>query len=127
MKKWRAGSWVVMIGALHTWVMFTLGGEYLWGMIGDGWVGEVEPDPMRMAVFWSFFFGLVLMGYGWTLRALEAALGEAPLIHSTLLCGVAIVGGLAIPASGFWLALAPAALIFRRSGRAIRSPAPLVL
>ena len=124
MKNWKAGSWVVTIGALHTLVMFVLAGDYLMGMITDGWVAAIEPDPMRMAAFWSLFFGFVLIGYGFALRELEAAQGGPSRLHPWALGAIAIVGGLAIPASGFWLALGPAVLLFRNSSVAL-TPARL--
>ena len=124
MKNWKAGSWVVMIGVLHTLVMFVLAGDYLMGMAADGWVSAIEPDPMRMAAFWSLFFGFVLVGYGFALREIEAAQGGPSRLHAWTLAAIAIAGGLAIPASGFWLALGPAALLFRNSSVAL-TPARL--
>lgn len=125
MKNWKAGSWVVAIGALHTVVMFALAGDYLWGMITDGWVNAVETDAMRMAAFWSLFFGFVMIGYGIALRELEASAGGPSRLHPWVLCVIAVAGGLALPASGFWLALGPAALLFR-SGRSSLTAAPLL-
>ena len=110
-----SGAWMMATGVLHTLVLVVLATSPLRDLLAAGWVGAVEPDPMRMAVFWSLCFGLVLVLYGIALRETEHLDRRLPSpVHGWLMIGLSVLGGAAIPASGFWLALPQGVWILRR-------------
>ena len=83
--------------------------------MADGWVDAVPDDaPLRMAIFWFLWFGgsLFLVGAAW--RQLELTGGRIPGWHGAGLGLVALLGALAMPVSGFWLALPLAAIVMWR-------------
>jgi hypothetical protein len=90
-------------------------------ILSGGLVGAVEPDPWRMILFWFLFFGFAIMILAWWLHRSERAGHPVPRALAWQLGGLALLGGVLIPASGFWLVL-PVAW---RIGRAARpAPAP---
>jgi len=95
-----------------------LGGRRLLVEIfSQGLFGAVEPDPMRMVLFWFLFFGLLAMTLGWFLHRMERAGHAIPRSLAWQLGALALAGGLLIPASGFWLVLPVAWRIWRRAPR----------
>jgi hypothetical protein len=85
-----------------------------------GWVGAVEPDPWRMVFFWFVMTGFALMLAGLAAQAIERAGGRLSRTFAWAVGAFSILGAALIPASGFWLGLAPAWLAWSRS----RVPAP---
>lgn len=85
-----------------------------------GWVGAVEPDPWRMVFFWFVMTGFALMLAGLAAHAIERAEGRLSRTFAWAVGAFSILGAALIPASGFWLGLAPAWLAWSRS----RVPAP---
>jgi hypothetical protein len=68
-----------------------------------GVIGGIGVDPVRAALFWFFFFGLVLLMLGSLLHGLERAGQPIAASVGWQLLALVIAGGLLIPASGFWL------------------------
>jgi hypothetical protein len=108
---------VIAIGVLHNTVGVVLGWKPLAEILRGGYIGAAEQTPDRSIVFWFFFFGFAVILFGYALRALERhALESASLgFGFGALC---LAGGLAIPISGFWLGLVPAAMMVVRARRA---------
>lgn len=126
---WTPGKVVVAIGALHEAVGLAAGAgampmpgagqrNLLAELVRAGVVGAVEPDPIRQVFFWYFFFGLLLLMWGWLLDRWEGSGAPLPAAAGWQLLALALAGGLLIPASGFWLALGPGAWVIRRARRA---------
>jgi hypothetical protein len=110
----RVGTLLVATGVLHNLVGFAMGAPWLVEIAADGFVGAIEPEPMRMTLFWFVWFGWMLIFAGGLLGELERR-GGIPAVFGWGLLGVAVGGGLAIPASGFWLAVPQALLILWRA------------
>jgi hypothetical protein len=122
------GSLVLAIGTLHE-LTCVLAGAGLIAPPGaaprnlfaeiarDGFVGAVAQDPLRLALFWSACFGLALLLLGSLMRSLELRGQPLPKSFGWQLAALALVGGLSLPASGFWLALPVAWRILRAPGK----------
>lgn len=134
--RWSPGRAVFAIGLLHQAVGVAGGAgaipmpgaeqrNLLREIVQAGVIGSVEPDPARQILFWYLGFGVLLLALGWALDRWEASGAPLPAAAGWQLVAVALGGGLLIPASGFWLALAPGAWVILRArpGRARRDPA----
>lgn len=124
--RWSPGNALFAIGVLHEAVGLAGGAGVVAMPGGDrrnlfaelaraGVVGAVEPDPARQILFWYLFFGLLLLVLGRALHRWEAPGAPLPASVGWQLVAVAVAGGLLIPASGFWLALAPGLWVIRRA------------
>jgi hypothetical protein len=118
------GKALLLIGALHEAVGIAAGVGALpppdgpprnlfREIIAAGVVAAIESDRLRTVLFWYLFFGLVLLMLGWTLDRWELRGDTLPASVGWQLAALALMGGLLIPASGFWLALVPAIWILR--------------
>jgi hypothetical protein len=131
-----AGAWVVVIGVVHTAVGLLLGLGLVQDpsvpqangrapvleMLGGGVVNAVQPDLLRMVLFWFLFFGFVLLMLGSLMRWAERQGMVLPRSVGWQLAVLGLSGGLLIPESGFWLVLPVAALVLYRAGRDSREP-----
>ncbi|WAS96603.1 DUF6463 family protein [Nannocystis punicea] len=110
------GTLLFWTGILHEVVGLSLGGAIALEIVRDGYVGAVEVSREREVVFWFLVAGVLMMIGGRALASLER---ERPLPREFgwWLLALALLGGLAIPVSGFWLAVPMAALVFARSRR----------
>lgn len=118
------GVCLLVTAGLHLLVGVVEGARPLLGVVLGGWVGAVEPDAERRAAFWFLVTGVVLLGTGELLRLLERA-GPVPARFGWALLALGLAGGLAIPASGFWLLVPQGAILLRRAyaaGRDRRAP-----
>ncbi|PCC68560.1 DUF6463 family protein [Nannocystis exedens] len=111
-----AGTLLFWTGVVHQAFGLTVGGGIALEIVRDGYVGAVEVSRDREVVFWFLVAGVLMMIGGRALARLER---ERPLPREFggWLLALALLGGLAIPASGFWLALPMAALVFARARR----------
>jgi hypothetical protein len=121
-----AGKVLLLIGALHEAIGVAAGAgaiampgsapRNLFGEIAAaGVVGAIEGDRVRTVLFWYLFFGLALLMLGWALDRWESRGDVLPASVGWQLVVLALLGGLLVPASGFWLALAPGVWILRRA------------
>jgi hypothetical protein len=110
-----AGTALIAIGVLHTAVGLALGATPVGAILRDGYVGAVEGHMDRMATAWFLLFGFVLMLAGDAIRTIEQLPAPVPPRLAYALAAIALLGGVAMPVSGFWLALIPVALILRRA------------
>lgn len=114
----KAGSLVTAIATLHCAVGVALAPAPLRAILEGGVVGAIEPHMDRIAIFWFMFFGLVMLLLGEALRLWESA-ATLPVSVGYGFGAMSLVGALAMPVSGFWLGLIPAALIVLRSRRVV--------
>ena len=80
--------------------------------------GFGSADPPKLAAltfFWSISFGLALLVVGVLVRDLDRRGQPVPRVVGALLLGMAVVGAVLVPASGFWLVI-PAAYGIARWG-----------
>lgn len=107
------------IGLLHTVygliiyraVLSLLFQEKLFDTVQDG---QYE----RGEVFWFMFFGFVLMILGGLVNWVEHRMRKLPYFLGWSLLAGALLGGLAMPVSGFWLMLVPSlGIIFKQRAR----------
>jgi hypothetical protein len=110
------GTLLWWVGVLHQTVGLALGWDVVVAVLRDGYVGAIEPDNERMVVFWFFVAGWLMMFCGRALRAIERE-RALPAEFGWRLVAFGVLGGLAIPASGFWLAV-PLGLVALARARA---------
>lgn len=106
MKRWR-GRWLLAVAAIHTLFAAVAFGGPLRAMARDGMLDSVHRDPERGVVAWCVLFGGVLAVAALAVDQLEARRAPLRTLGFALLAVVAL-GLVWMPASGFWLALAPA-------------------
>lgn len=122
------GSLVLGIGTLHELTCLLAGAgviappgappRNLFAEIArEGLLGAIAQDPLRLALFWSACFGLALLLLGSLMHSLELRSQQLPRSLGWQLAALALVGGMSLPASGFWLALPVAWRILRAAGR----------
>lgn len=99
---------LLLIAAGHTTVLSLTLSAPLLAMLRAGWWDSVGHDPVRATAFWSLYFGFAL--------AVAALALARHRLGPWALLGLGLSGGLAMPVSGFWLAL-PAAGLWRRELR----------
>lgn len=115
-KAYGVGALLFWTGVLHQSVGVLLGGGTALAILRDGYVGAVEVEREREVVFWFLVAGVLMMLAGRALAVLERA-RPLPREFGWWLLGLGLLGGLAIPVSGFWIALPLAALVFARAPR----------
>lgn len=120
MRAWIGRS-LVAIGVVHTLVGLAFFGDVAGPILRDGVFNTVGPhtSPDRGIAFWYFMNGFLVLIVGGLLHHLERAGVGAPRFLAWSLLGLAVVGCVMIPASGFWLLFIPIAGLFF-GGRAAR-------
>jgi len=126
-RRW-AGAAILVIAACHTLFGLLLTARLIPDPGFDALVGErnvlvelltawswAPTDPILVSMFWFFFFGFAFLPLGLLVRALEKKEVEIPKGVGFSLGVLGVAGGLCLPASGFWLVLAPAWNIARSS------------
>jgi hypothetical protein len=121
-----AGHLIIAIGVLHTVVGLILGAGPLAAIFRDGYVGAVDGHFDRMAIAWFLLFGFVLMLAGDAVRAIEDTAATVPPRLGYALGAIALLGGTAMPVSGFWLGLIPATMIVLRARQSPRQVVPTI-
>jgi hypothetical protein len=102
-----------------------LGGRNLFSEVAaGGFLGAIEPDPWRTVLLWFLWFGLLAMAFGWFLHRVEREGHEIPRAVAWSLGGLALAGGLLVPASGFWLVLPIAGRMWWHGRRFVRRAPP---
>ena len=110
----RVGTLLWLTGLLHQAVGLLLAGDLVAQVLRDGYVGAIEVDVQRMVMFWFFVTGFVML---FAARALQEIERERPLpaAFGWWLLGIGVLGGLAIPPSGFWLVVPQGVLVLARA------------
>jgi hypothetical protein len=112
----KAGSLVSGIATVHCVVGVMLAPAPLRAILTNGVVGAVDPHLDRIAIFWFMFFGVLMLLLGEALRLWERTT-DLPASIGYGFGALSLAGAIAMPVSGFWLGLVPAALIVVRSRR----------
>lgn len=84
-------------------------------IVAAGVIGAVEGDRALTVLFWYLLFGLALLMLGSALDRWEVRGDTLPASVGWQLVALAVGGGLLIPVSGLWLALAPGIWVLRRA------------
>ncbi len=109
MNRWIGRS-IILVGLVHTGFGLAMFSGILREMLAAGWWNTLgDRDPSRYLAFWFMFAGFITLILGYLAdwfervdsRPLPAPLGWA-------LLGIALVGVIAHPLSGFWLVFPPA-------------------
>lgn len=103
------GRSLVALAAMHNLATLGGGGHALLAMARAGWWNSAGNGAgqnfFHVAVFWSLWFGSVLGLLGWAV--IRSARGK-PVVGRALgvtFALMSLVGALAVPAGGFWLAV----------------------
>ncbi len=110
----RVGTSLRLTGLLHQGVGLLVAGDLVVAALRDGFVGAIEVDAQRQIAFWYFVAGFLMLFAGRALTELERA-RPLPAALGGWLLGLGIIGGLAIPISGFWLAVPQGLLVLARA------------
>lgn len=113
----HAGTFVVGMAVVHTAVGLWLGAAPLAAIFRGGYMGAVDGHFDRMTVFWFLWFGFLLLLVGGAFRRMEQSKEGIPSGLGWLFGGLCLAGAVAMPVSGFWLGLIPAAIIVVRARR----------
>ena len=111
-----AGVSLLVIGGGHVALGAVRYRRILGGMLRDGYVASLlHADPAtalrRQRAFWFEVTGIGLVLLGAQTAQLERQGVRPPRQTGWALAGLAVAGGAALPASGFWALLLPAWLI----------------
>lgn len=112
----RVGALLRLTGLLHQAVGLVVARDTVLAVLRDGFVGAIEPDPERMIVFWYLVAGFLMLFAGRALLEIERA-RPLPAALGWWLLALGVGGGLAIPASGFWLVVPQGLLVLARARR----------
>lgn len=115
-----AGWSLVAIGVVHDGVGLVAGWAPLVDGVAAGAVGVWDEPPARGFVYWFLAFGVMCLVAGAAVAQVERShqVPSWPLVTLTVLLTVA--GVVTSPASGFWLALVPSAVLVVRRVRGSR-------
>ena len=102
MKRW-IGRWLVAVAVLHTGVALALFGNTYRTMWSDGLWGAGHS-----AAAWLLLFGILALAAGLAVSAVERSGARLPRSLGVALLGLAVLGIVLMPVSGFWLVLPPA-------------------
>lgn len=136
MSRIAPGHLLIATGALHQLVFLVFatgvvplpvpGHEHrriLFEVLADGVIAAIEPDPLRVALFWSACFGAVLIMLGALALDFERDGRRLPAHFGWQVLALGVTGGLMIPASGFWLVVPQGIWITRRARRMVAAAA----
>lgn len=119
-----SGSLLLATGAVHNSIGLAVGLGLTTGPTGErrSLLSEmlalgVEPDPLRMAIFWFLFCGFLMMLLGALMRSIERRGHALPMQLSFQLLLLGAAGVALLPQSGIWLVFPQAWLIYHRARR----------
>ncbi len=127
MKYRWTGPLLMGTAVLHNVVGILYFKEPLLAIMRDGVVNAISPNQMqpnfdREAAFWFLLVGIALFMLGQLAHWMQQKTGTLPDALGLWLLGLALVGVVMMPVSGFWLILPQAAYILyvnRASRRAL--------
>lgn len=106
------GLYLIAIGSLHQLVGLLIAAGLVGtpesqgrNVLAELVRGGLADDPLRIAFFWFFFFGFLLLVLGSLVRSAETQGLALPRALGVQLGALALAGGALMPASGFWLVL----------------------
>lgn len=107
MKIWKfSGALLTATGILHTLVTALLTKEIFVAIIRDGVVDTIKEDYVRGFALWFLVCGVLLILWGETLQHyIRKSQRPAPLFLGYSMLLFAVLGGIIVPVSGFWLFL----------------------
>jgi len=115
MKHW-VGRWFIAVSIIHTLFAIVVFRDDLSSVVQRGVFNTVGRDPRVFAVAWFVLFGALMFICGLAVSALERSSTPLPKSLGWSTLGLATLGVVLMPASGFWLAFPPAiAVLTRRS------------
>jgi hypothetical protein len=123
MKHWISRC-LLGIAFLHTVFAVVVLGPFMLSMLRAGLFNSVKSDTTAGVTAWFFLFGILLALLALPLHALEKAGMALPKPLGWGLFGLAVLGVVLMPDSGFWLVFPPAlAIMAGKSGARIGSAA----
>ena len=110
---WKySGIFLIATGIIHSIVGILVGKDYLWAIIKDGLFNAVGDDLYRGISFWFLLVGVIIIVLGHTLHHyIKKEQKPAPRLLGYYLLGMAVIGCIAMPTSGFWLFIPQAIII----------------
>ncbi|WP_169082398.1 DUF6463 family protein [Paenibacillus sp. PL91] len=114
--KRQIGLLLMLTGLLHTAVGLFVFTKQLLPIAAEGvWNTVKEGQWERETAFWFMMFGFLLLLLGYLVNWLLKKKGiSPPAAFGWLLLILSLIGSIAMPVSGFWLALPQAWILTRR-------------
>lgn len=111
----RSAYLLIATGILHNLIGVGFGFQVLTDMLREGLFNTTQMRFDREAIFWFLFSGFAMMLWGALLTKLE----RIPVIFSSNLLALSLLGVFIMPASGFWLVIPQALYMLwqERSGK----------
>ena len=113
-----AGRILMAIGAIPVAFFLWVGRGPLSAVVQNGFFKVLCPHHDRLAIFWSLCFGVMGFFLGQLISWCEGRGMPIPMFLGWELLGLAVLGALLMPVSGWWLVMIPAVLIVAGAGRA---------
>lgn len=109
MNRW-VGRWMMGVGVFHSVIGFILFPAPLREILAARLWNSVNPGtPLRYLAFWFLFAGVATILIGYLTDWIERVEGRIlPRALGWTLLGIALVGVIVTPVSGFWLVFPPA-------------------
>lgn len=109
----RIGWLLMMTAILHMLLGVLLFWQPLQDMVDAGIINSITPHYDRGMIFWFLLFGALLLLLGHMTQWMQTHFGVIPESLGWGLFGLAVVGIIVMPVSGFWVVLPQAYLIIR--------------
>ena len=108
-RRTETAGWLLLgVAALHAACGVWIGRRALLAMAREGFVNAVVPHLDRMFVVWFLLMSPLLWIVGRVALWLASESRRPPVWLGRSLVALALMGAVLMPASGFWLILAPA-------------------
>ena len=107
MKRWM-GRWLMVVAILHTAFGLVVFRAQWIQLLEAGFFDGVAGDVARGKAVWFVLFGIALLVFGLVVDALEKVGAPMPAAAGSGMLGLALLGVLLMPGSGFWLVFPPA-------------------
>ena len=119
----KLGYGLMAIAILHEVVGLFFYTDALNDILQAGFFNTINPPYWeRDAAFWFLMFGVTLLLMGWVAQWMQDNTGTIPRFFSIGLLLMCIVGVMMMPASGFWLAIPIAIMMFKLPQLEINTP-----
>lgn len=108
-----SGYLLMLTAVLHMLLGLLLFWQPLRAMLQAGLFNSIAAEASRGMAFWFLLFGMLLFLVGQSMQWSLAQCGRVPRSVSWGLLGIALVGCVVMPVSGFWLVIPQVWLLLR--------------
>ena len=114
------GKWLFAVGVIHLSFGLAFMHDTLALLWSEGLWNTVNGQPVREAVFWFLYTGIVLLIVGALVNQAEHQRLAIPRSVTWVFAVLTLIGVVVMPISGIWLMIPPAIGMVNRSRRSIK-------